>query len=214
MMRRIVWIVIVCAVVLAPGLGWAQQAAALTPDMARGFIDKLGQRTLAVLQSTGMPAPQRGAELGRILLEGIDFDTVAMHTLGRYGRKPDSRDFHEFATLFAAYIIDLAIDKFGALPIRSYSIGSASQLPNGDVMVSTAVSPEGADTLNTGWRVRQTVMGPRIVDISVDGYSMVTHFSGQYADWLSKAGLGGLVTKLRGQVKNSPSLALVQKMRG
>ena len=209
-MRRIVRSLIVIAAVLAPGAGATQQA--LSPDAARAFIEKMGQRTLDVLQAKG--SPQRSADLGRLLLEAIDFDTVAMHTLGRYGRKPDSQDFREFSTLFATYIIDLAIEKFGALPIRGYSIASANALPNGDVMINTVVSPEGADALNTGWRVRQTDRGPKIVDISVDGYSMVTHFSGQYADWLSKAGLGGLVTKLRGQVKNSPSLALVQQVRG
>ncbi len=210
-MRRIVWALTVVAVFLTvPATGQAQQA--MSPEAARAFIEKMGQRTLNVLQANN--SPQRSADLGRLLLDAIDFDSVAMQTLGRYGRKPDSQDFREFSTLFATYIIDLAIEKFGALPIRGYSIAGANQFPNGDVMINTTVSPEGGNALNTGWRVRQTGAGPKIVDISVDGYSMVTHFNGQYADWLSKAGLAGLVTKLRSQTRNSPSLALVQQVRG
>jgi ABC-type transporter MlaC component len=215
MTRRFLWAILVLALVPfgAPAHG-QQKAAALTPDAARAFIDKLGERTIGVLQARDLPAEKRGAELGRILLEGIDFDIVSMHTLGRYGRKPDGQEFREFSTLFSAYIIDLAIEKFGALPIRSYSIVETRTLPNGDVMVNTAVVPDGADTLNAGWRVRGTAEGLKIIDITVDGYSMVTHFSNQFSDWLSKAGLSGLVSKMRGQTKNSPSLVLVRSMRG
>jgi ABC-type transporter MlaC component len=214
-MRRFLWAVLALALVPFAGPAHGQQkGAAATPETAQAFIDKLGQRTLGVLQARDVPAEKRGAELGRILLEGIDFDIVSMHTLGRYGRKPDGQEFREFSMLFSAYIIDLAIVKFGALPIRSYSIVEARPLPNGDVMVNTAVVPDGADTLNTGWRVRGTPEGLKIIDITVDGYSMVTHFSNQFSDWLSKAGLSGLVSKMRGQTKNSPSLVLVRSMRG
>jgi ABC-type transporter MlaC component len=212
-MRRILWAAFALFLVQLPGPVLGQQAA-IAPEAARAFIDDLGRRTLSVLQSKTLEAPQRGAELGRILLDGIDFDIVSMHTLGRYGRKPDGSDFREFSMLFSAYIIDLAIEKFGALPIRAYAINEARSLPNGDVMVNTTVSPEGADALNTGWRVRNTPSGPKIIDITVDGYSMVTHFSNQFSDWLSKAGLAGLVTKMRGQTKNSPSLTLVRAARG
>lgn len=209
-MRRIGWALLTLVLFHLAAPVQAQQSA-ITPEAARAFIDKLGARTLTVLQSN---SPQRGADLGRILLEGIDFDIVSMHTLGRYGRRPDGADFREFSTLFSAYIIDLAIEKFGSMPIRSYTISEARPLPNGDAIVNTVVAPDGGNTLNTGWRVRNTPEGPKIIDITVDGYSMVTHFSGQFSDWLSKAGLSGLVAKMQGQTRNSPSLVLVRAARG
>jgi ABC-type transporter MlaC component len=143
----------------------------------------------------------------------MDFDTVSMHTLGRYGRKPDGRDFEEFSLLFSAHIIDLAIERFGNLPIRGYAIASSNKLPNGDVLVNTTVARDGGDPLKAGWRVRQFMRGPLIIDIEVDGYSMTTHFRGQWQDWLSKAGLEGMVEKLRGMTRNSPSVALARTHR-
>lgn len=184
----------------------------LTPDLARGFIDELGQRTLGALQASGQTAEQRTAELGLILLDGVDFDTIAMQTLGRQGRRTDSKEFSEFATLFSAYIIDMAVEKFGTMPINAYSVTSASAMPNGDVMVLTSIA--STNTINAGWRVRMLPDGPKIVDIVVDGYSMTTHFAGQFQDWLSKAGLDGLVSKMRNQTKNSLSLVVVRAMRG
>jgi ABC-type transporter MlaC component len=80
------------------------------------------------------------------------------------------------------------------------------------VVVNTSVAAGG--TINAGWRVRLLPAGPKIIDIVVDGYSMTTHFNGQFQDWLSKAGLDGLVTKMRGQVRNSPSLIVVREIRG
>ena len=214
MLRRMMGAWVALALVLMAPVAMAQQGGALSPDLAREFINKLGQRTLAVLQSASMPPQQRSAEIGRILLDGMDFDIVSMHTLGRFGRRPDSKEFREFSLLFSAYIIDLAVEKFGSLPVQSYTINSASALPNGDVTVYTTVVPDGGQSLSAGWRVRGTAAGPKIIDILVDGYSMTTHFNGQYQDWLSKAGLEGLVTKMRGQTRNSPSLVLVRSVRG
>ena len=214
MLRRIAWACLLFGMIAgAPGAGFAQQGG-LSPEVARNFINGLGQRTLSVLQAQNISTQQRTTEIGRILLDGMDFDIVSMHTLGRYGRKPDSQEFREFSQLFSAYIIDLAVEKFGNMPIESYAVSGAQALPNGDVMVQTSVNQGAGASLNAGWRVRETPAGPKIIDIMVDGYSMTTHFNGQYADWLSKAGLAGLVSKMRGQVKNSPSLALVQTVRG
>ncbi|MCC6469240.1 MAG: ABC transporter substrate-binding protein [Alphaproteobacteria bacterium] len=208
MLRKLTMIVAVAFGVFAPQAAMSQQS--LSADLARDFIDRLGQRTMAALKSEG--AQQRGTELGRILLDGLDFDTIAMHTLGRYGRRPDSSEFREFATLFAAHVIDMAVEKFGNMPVESYAVTSTQPMPNGDVVVNTSVAAAG--TINAGWRVRLMAGAPKIVDIVVDGYSMTTHFNGQFQDWLSKAGLEGLVGKMRSQVRNSPSLVVVREIRG
>ncbi len=203
-------ILAVALLAFAPGAAKSQQS--LSPEQARDFINRLGERTMAALKGQGMSPQQRGAELGRVLLDGLDFDTIAMHTLGRYGRRSDSREFREFATLFAAHVIDMAVEKFGSMPVESYSITSTQSLPNGDVMVNTSVA--AGTMLNAGWRVRKLAEGPKIVDIMVDGYSMTTHFNGQFQDWLGKAGLEGLIGKMRGQVRKSPSLVVVRETRG
>lgn len=209
MLRRTTMILAVALLALAPGAASGQQG--LSTEQARDFINRLGQRTLAALKGHDLSPRERGAELGRILLDGLDFDTIALHSLGRYGRRADSHEFREFATLFAAHIIDMAIEKFGSLPVESYSITSTQAMPNGDVVVNTSVS--AGTMLNAGWRVRMLSGGPRIIDIMVDGYSMTTHFNGQFQDWLAKAGLDGLVAKMRGQTRNSPSLVVVRAVR-
>jgi ABC-type transporter MlaC component len=210
MLRKTMMILAVALGLFAPGAATGQQS--LSADQARDFINRLGQRTMVALKGQGMSPRQRGAELGRILLDGLDFDTISMHTLGRYGRRSDSTEFREFSTLFAAHIIDMAIEKFGGMPVDSYAVTSSQSMPNGDVVVNTSVSAGG--TISAGWRVRMLPAGPKIIDIMVDGYSMTTHFNGQFQDWLSKAGLEGLVNKMRGQVRNSPSLVVVREIRG
>ena len=211
MLRKLACFCLFVVVAFAP-VSVSAQAGHLTSETARDFINGLGKRTLSALQQQN--AQQRIAEIGRILLDGMDFDIVSMHTLGRYGRRPDSDEFREFSRLFSAYIIDLAVEKFGSTAIESYAVNGAQELPNGDVLVQTNVVQGAGGSIGAGWRVRETPAGPKIIDILVDGYSMTTHFNGLYADWLSKAGLSGLVNKMRGQTRNSPSLALVQSVRG
>jgi ABC-type transporter MlaC component len=60
-----------------------------------------------------------------------------------------------------------------------------------------------------GWRVRAGGDRPKIVDVFVQGASAGMHFRNRFQDWLGKAGVDGMIEKLRSLTKDSPNLALV-----
>ncbi len=177
---------------------------------ARDYIQRMGDRTFAVLKSNPVGSSTRSTELAVLMIEAIDFQALSRFSLGRAGRRVKGQSFEEYTRLFAAHFIDIAADNLKEADPSGFSITSAKVFPNSDVLVETAISYVTGDNFEAGWRVRRHGAGHKIVDVFVQGASAAQHFRNQFADWLGKAGVSGMITKLEGMTKGSPHLALVR----
>lgn len=178
----------------------------IAPDEAKKFINDMGNRTVAILAKGDAKA--RNDAFTAIMIEAMDFESMALQTLGKMARTVSANDKKEFTQLFAAYVIDVAIDKFGTTQVKSFAIGELKQQPNGDIKVNTQVA--AADKpLNVDWRVHNKTGKPSINDVEVDGYSLVIHYRGEF----ERAGVSnvpGLISKLKSLTSNSTALPVVR----
>ncbi len=206
-LARVLAAVAVIGLVLAgPGAANAQNIA---PESAKKFINDMGARAVNTLAKQGNIA-QRNAEFATLMVEALDFEALSLSTLGKMARNISPADKKEFARLFAAYVIDVAIEKFGNLQISSFGIGEVKQQPNGDVKVNTAINRSGDKPISVDWRVRNTEGKPRINDMEIEGYSLSIHYRGEF----ERAGLstvGGLIKRLQDLTKESKSMPAVQQ---
>ena len=188
--------------------GLAARAEALTPDAATRYITDMGNRAVALLAKQGDQQLRHG-EFSRLMIDAIDFDAIALQTLGKMARTVSERDKRAFTRLFAAHVIDVAIEKFGNIQIVRFQAGNARMQPNGDVKVHTVIEREGDQKLSVDWRVRLTRGSPKINDIEVEGYSLVIHYRGEFERG-NVSNVPGLIGKLKDMNKNSVALATVQ----
>jgi ABC-type transporter MlaC component len=196
------------AAVVAP---WPASAAeTATVDGARAFIDDYGERTLEVIKAPSLSADERTVELGRVLIEAVDFQTLARFVLGRQGRRARGAQFEEFTRLFAAHIIDQALQRFAEMGVQGYQITKVRQLPDGDVLVTTAIANGSGEPFEAGWRVRRRNRQYRVTDLVVEGYSAAIHFRNQFERSVN-SGLPGLIQKLRQLTNGSPAVALAKR---
>jgi len=182
---------------------------AMPPDTAKKFITDMGNKTVAVL-SQQADGQARTSAFTSIMLEAIDFDALAMQTLGKMARTVTPNDRKEFTELFAAYVIDVAVQRFGSTKVDSFSIGEIKPQPNGDVKVNTAIDRAGDKPLTVDWRVRSVNGKPKVNDMEVEGFSLRTHYTGEF----ERAGVstvGGLINKLKDLNQNSASWPVVQQ---
>lgn len=189
--------------------GGVAGAAGIAPDVAARYITDMGNRAVEVLATEGS-ASVRHQAFAKLILDAIDFDAVAMASLGRMARTVSQHDRREFTQLFAAHVIDVAIERFGNIHIQRFVVDAARPQPNGDVKVHTVIDREGDQALAADWRVRLTEAGPKINDIEVEGYSLVIHYRGEFERG-NVSSVPGLISKLKDLTKNSVSLGTVQR---
>ncbi len=177
---------------------------------ARDYIQRMGDRAYQVLRANPVGSSTRSAELGVLMIDAIDFPALSRFSLGRAGRRAKGQSFDQYTRLFAAHFMDIATDILKDADPSGFSITSAKLFPNNDVLVKTAIFDKSGNDVEAGWLVRKHSVGHKIVDVFVQGASAAQHFRNRYADWLGKAGVSGMISKLQGLTKNSPHLALVQ----
>lgn len=178
----------------------------VTESAAKAFITTMGDRTMSIMK--GSSAAGRDGAFTQLMLDAIDFDSLANQTLGKMARTVTPTDRKEFTELFAAYVIDVAIQKLGSTSVQSFTIGALKPQPNGDIKVNTAVQT-GDKPLSIDWRVHDKNGQTRINDIEVDGYSLVIHYRGEF----ERAGVStvqGLIAKLQGLTQSSAALPVVR----
>lgn len=207
-MRNNFLAIMLAAALVAP---WPTSAAeTATVDGARAFIDVYGERTLEVVRAPSLSLEARTVELGRVLIEAVDFQTFARFVLGRQGRRARGAQFEEFTRLFAAHIIDQAIERFAKMGVNGYEITKARALPDGDVIVTTVIANSSGEPFEAGWRVRRRNGRYRVTDLVVEGYSAAIHFRNQF-ERSANPGLPGLIRKLRQLTNGSPAVALANR---
>jgi phospholipid transport system substrate-binding protein len=177
-------------------------AAAQTAEPAKGprpsqIIERTAEQVLAILNDPERTLEQRRAEIGEIAHARFDFRTMTRLVLGRNWKKLTPEQQGEFVRHFAGF---LAVD-YGTR-VERYEQQSVSVLgerpePRGDVTVKTKVTGGEFDGAIIDYRMRYRNEDWRIIDVVIEGISLVANFRDQFREVLAREGPESLLQKLR-----------------
>ena len=154
---------------LAAGFGVGAKAS---PDLARAFITQLGKETVEVLQKSD-PA-QRAGKMEDILRRGFDFDTIGRFVVGRYWNTASPQQREEYIKVFSDFVSKSYSRRLAEeATINGFNITNLRDLGDGDALVQTAITRPGGAPLNYEWRVRDSGGKVKIVDVVVEGVSLL-----------------------------------------
>lgn len=194
--------------VVSLGFVPAAGAATVAPEVAKQYMTDLGNRAMDTIAKQP-DAAQRNAQFVALMLDHLDFDSIGAFAIGKLNRAATPEERRAYKPLFAAYVIDVAVAKFGDLPLKSFGLGSVQPQPNGDAKVFTRLNT-GGTPMEVYWRVHQADGKTSINDIEVAGYSLAMHYRGDF----ERAGVGtmsGVIDRLRDLTKGSKSLPQIQQ---
>jgi phospholipid transport system substrate-binding protein len=173
------------------GVAWASQ------ESARAFITQLGKETVAVLQQKDAP-PQKAAKVEDILRRGFDFPTIGRFVLGRYWNSATPQQRDEYIKVFTDFVAKSYSRRLAEeAAVSGFNINSIRDLGEGDFLVQTAITRPSAAPLNYEWRVRDGSGGTKIVDVVVEGVSLLVTQRSDFTAVASQNGVDGLIASLR-----------------
>ena len=169
LVSRLTAITVALILVVCVG-GNARSAEADTPAL---FLEGFGNQAIKLLAETAPGEAKREAEMRRLLNEGFDIEFIGRFVLSRYWRSASEAERAEFRQLFEDYLIAAYGRRFGTYSGEKFVIGQT--FPQDDeraVVRSDVVRPRG-DTMTVDWRVQRREGKWRVVDIMVEGVSMM-----------------------------------------
>jgi phospholipid transport system substrate-binding protein len=188
----------VAAVALAGRI--ARAAPAAVDASPQDFIQRLGDRTVAVLNEATAP-PEKLQQLKRLLDESTDLELIARLVMGRYWRQATDAQRQEYVRLFKALVMQAMAERFSWYTGETFEVTGQNPVDERDTMVSTRiVRPNGKPPILVDWRVRQDERGYLLIDILAEGVSLVVTQRSEAAEVINRGGIDGLLAEMRARL--------------
>lgn len=179
-------------------LAAALAAAPSAEEIVRTTTDQVVDRLVA--QKAQLQAhPELIYDLiHELVIPHFDFSSMAKWVLGKNWREatPEQRDdfVNQFRTLlvrtYAKALLEYSEEKIRFLPTE--------QNPDSNLVVvkSEVAQPGGAGPIPINYRLHVSEGEWKVVDVAVDGVSLISTYRGSFASEIQKSGLDALIAKL------------------
>jgi len=186
---------------LPPGLARADEFGA----GAKKFIEILTSDAISMLTVEDISKTERADRFRRLMNENFAIKGIAKFVIGRHWRKATESEKKEYLQLFEDLLVDTYADRFAKYSGEKLVVNKSEVRGKGDALVHTImIRVDGAKPLKVTWRVRGKNGIYKIVDIMVEGISMVVTQKSEFASFIQKNGgsLGPLLIELRKRIQD------------
>jgi len=199
---RRAWVLVLLALVVttlplgAPPSRAADDEAAITAE-PKAIIEDAAQKIVAILKRKDEPAEVRVSEIEAIAYEIFDFTTMSKLVLARNWRKLDKPKRAEFVREFRTHLsrtYGTRLDRYEQEKVEVY--GAQVEVRN-DVSVKTRILGGQFDGAEIAYRLRDRKDAWKIIDVVIEGVSLVSNYRTQFASVLNGGTIDDLIAKLK-----------------
>ena len=182
---------------------WIAAAAPARADCpgAQAFIQDAADDTLGILNAPGATDEQRLAGMSKLLFDVADIPLIARIVLGRHWRSASEAQRAAYLDAFRVYALDSLAYRFARLggEVGLQPLGRCVEDGN-DALVGTEASlPSRPQPVRIDWRVRDESGDYRLIDVAIEGVSMVVSNRSEFDSVISRQGLDALIAQIRGK---------------
>jgi phospholipid transport system substrate-binding protein len=177
------------------GPGIFMSRAAAQESGASSFVTSLGDRVIEILKQDALP--QRKTALRAEFTRAFDVQTMARFAAGTYWRRAEPAQRQEYLKLFGDYVAGLYANKFGDYAGQEFKVVGEHPSADNDIAVESTIIQRGKPPVKVDFRVRKSDGGYKIVDVYVEGISLLITKRDEFTTVLSREGMDGLLSRLR-----------------
>lgn len=188
----------------ATAMPWQSVAAAASPTevaAARGFVKGLATQAVEVLCSTENDAASRRAAFHQLLSTGFNVPFIGRFSLGRHWHGATAEQRERYLALFTDFLVESFTRRLSGFSCEAFQITGARPVGRKDVIVQSRIARSGGASIKADWRVRGFDGTYKVVDVSVEGVSMVVTQRTKFTSVVRRQGMDGLLQALRVQTR-------------
>ena len=177
--------------------------AGSSDDPALTFIQSLGDRAVEALRDNiNNSFEEREAAFREVMVRGFDIPIVGRFVLGRHWRTASKEQRRDYMAIFVDFIVRVYASRFDSYGGELFTARSVIDDESGDKIVrAQIVRPSGHDPIGVDFRVRMRDEGYKVIDVIVEGISMLHTHRVEFASVVNRKGIDGLLSDLRARVE-------------
>ncbi len=200
----------VTAAILGIGVGAlaAPGARAMTESeaAARAVIAETVEEVLAVLRDKSRPTEERIRSLEQIVYGRFDLYVMSRLVLARNWKRFSDEQKEQYVAEFKQYLTNSYGNRIERYDQQDVEIVGEREEPRGDVVVKTRIRGGEFEGALVEYRLRSQDSEWRVIDVVIEGISMVSNYRDQFKSIVSAGGPELLLQKLK--EKNAAGMAI------
>ena len=193
------------ALIAALMVAAAGQRVAASDDAAVAFVQGVGDEVMAILgDKANSTLAEREAAFRDLMGRGFDIPIVTRFVLGKHWRTATNAQRAEFSAVLLDFLARVYASRFDSYSYGGevFTVHAAIADESGDTIVRARVSrPSGADPVELDFRVRPKDGSHRVVDLYVEGISMLLTHRAEFASVINRKGIDGLLGDIRARIE-------------
>jgi phospholipid transport system substrate-binding protein len=174
---------------------------------AETVVQRLVEQVWQLLAERGDAPDLDRDHLLSVLDQGTDLTLLGRLVLGRYWRDASPVQRTEYLRLFRRYMLQTFIQRLRQYagtdmshPGERFQIIASRPVGERDILVQSRVAPPTSQPLRVDWRLRERPGEPVIIDLIVEGISLLVTQRSEFAALLERGGVERLLAELRARV--------------
>lgn len=154
----------------------AHAAKGISEEGAKSFVESISNDGLSFLANNNLTMPQKKKRFKKLLDNNFDIKTIAQFALGIHWRNITDEEKKEYLDLFEKMVVNVYARRFNEYQGQKFEIKKARKGGKRDYIVySQILPPEGQSgaKVNVDWRLRNKDGKFKVIDIAVEGISMI-----------------------------------------
>ena len=195
--------VILSVYLVAISLGLPAQSAAMAQDggdKPAKFIQGLADEAIAVLRDREGSLDEREKRFREVLKDDFAMKKIGRFAAGKFWRQMSADQQQQYQQLFEEWILKTYSIRFGGYSGETVNVLKTIKAGQTDVFVRTKIKSSSGRSLKVDWRVRNIKDNYKIIDVVVEGVSMLVTQKAEFGAVLRQRGIDGLIGILRSQL--------------
>jgi phospholipid transport system substrate-binding protein len=191
---------VIAAALCAAVFGGLAGAGAADPGAQSGagaLIAATVDEVLVILNDPKLDRKARLARLEAIAHERFDFTTMSQLVVARYWKTFTPQQQGSFVEEFKTFLSRSYGDRIDRYTNEKVEIVGEAPAPAGDRKVMTRIVGGEYGGAEVEYRLREKNGTWRVIDVKVEGISLVLNYRDQFSSVLSRDGADGLLERLR-----------------
>ena len=185
---------------LAPALLLLLAPFAATADPqaeARAVIETTVEEVIAILNDESRDSAARREAIEKVAQDRFDFRTMSKLVLAKNWKRLSKPQQTEFVEQFTEYLANDYGSRIERYEQEQVDIVGERVAKRGDVTVKTRIVGGANNDAEVDYRMRNKGGGWKIIDVVIEGISLVANFRDQFRDVMGKEGPVTLIDKLK-----------------
>lgn len=175
-------------------------SAEITHPAAK-VIENLGNEVVTLLSDASLKKHQRVQIFKDVISRHLDTTLIGRFVIGRHWAKLSDDQKTTYLAVFSKYIVNNYASMLGgATEVNGFRIVKTLPVGTNDILVVSEIVRGGQKVILAGWRMHERDGTYRIVDLKVEGLSLLISQKQEFTSFLRGRGVDNLILLLRDKI--------------